>query len=268
MSSPDLPPVSDADIDTLVSAGTLLLALDVDGTLAGFSTDPMSVRLVPDAHRAVQVLRQLPHTTVMLLSGRDLSQLRVITGYEPVPVPTAEDIRLVGSHGAEPADVAVSVLTDVQAALLDQVTSLAEEYAGLVEGMWVERKPFSRGLHRRGVPDGAAAVRATEHFRAAVTELDGVHVTDGKDILEVAVTDMTKGRYLQWYTGTTEPDRVLFVGDDVTDETALGILRPQDLGVKVGAGETTASRRVADPSAVGELLLRIAAARGARGLRP
>lgn len=277
MTTPVPGPVTDSDIDDLASAGSLLLALDVDGTLAGFSADPLSVRLVPDADRAVNILRQLPDTTVMLLSGRDLRQLRIITGFEPLATPGPDDVRLVGSHGAEPAensagaaergadsDSAPDVLTPEQSALLERITVLAEEQASRDGGLWVEYKPFSRGLHRRTAEDAATGEAATEALRAAVKDLPGVHLTDGKKILEVAVSDMTKGRYLEWFTTVTGPDKVLFIGDDVTDETALSILRPQDLGVKVGDGGTAASRRVADPDAVAAELLRIADARAPR----
>jgi trehalose 6-phosphate phosphatase len=47
---------------------------------------------------------------------------------------------------------------------------------------------------------------------------------------------------------------VLYVGDDVTDEDAFAALRPDDVGVKVGAGQTLARYRVADPAAVRDLL--------------
>ena len=49
---------------------------------------------------------------------------------------------------------------------------------------------------------------------------------------------------------------MLYAGDDVTDEHALATLDPAagDVGVKVGAGETVASFRVADPDAVAEVL--------------
>ena len=262
-----LPPVSDADIADLASSPTLLVALDVDGTLADFSPDPLSVRLVPGSDRAVRQLCRMPGTTVMLLSGRDLRQLRIITGFEPLEFPGPDDVRLVGSHGAEPAekdadaDGSPDMLTPAQVALLERITAVAEEQASRDEGLWVEYKPYSRGLHRRTAVDAAEGLAATEALRAAVQDLPGVTLTVGKAILEVAVTDMTKGRYLQWYTEATRPDRVVFIGDDLTDETALRVLRPGDVGVKVGDGETAAIRRVAGTAEVADVLRRLTDAR-------
>lgn len=262
-----LPTVSEQDIADLASAHSLLLALDVDGTLAEFSTDPLTVRLIPDATRALNLLRNMPNTTVMLLSGRDLAQLQIITEFNAIATPGPTDVRLVGSHGAEPAEHHSSssstsdLLSEDQLALLDQITAAAEEQATRDPGLWVEHKPFSRGFHRRGAVNHSVAEAATESFRQAVVDMPGVHLTDGKGILEVAVTDMTKGRYLHWFTSLAHPERVLFIGDDTTDETALMVLRPGDLGVKVGEGDTVASRRITDPRATADVLLRIAAAR-------
>jgi trehalose 6-phosphate phosphatase len=58
---------------------------------------------------------------------------------------------------------------------------------------------------------------------------------------------------------------VLFAGDDVTDEDALRSLGPQDLGVRVGGGETTASLRVDDIAAFVAVLEDVARLRRAHG---
>jgi trehalose 6-phosphate phosphatase len=269
-----LPSVSTDDIQYLAEVPHLLVALDFDGTLAGFSTDPLSVRMVPGARDAIDRLAGCSGTTVMLLSGRNLEILEPVAEVTAVSSPSPGDILLVGSHGAEPADAAGSGLDEDQQTLLATLAEKADAYATRDPGMWVERKPFAVGLHIRGAADRRTGLTAYEEFRLAVQKLDGVTVTPGKDIVEVSVSPVTKGSYLQAYIDRTQPDAVVFAGDDVTDETALRVLDQQglspsgdsypgrpDLGIRVGDGDTAAHRRLPDPDAVAATLSRLAEAR-------
>src|SRR5699024_8098435 len=92
----------------------------------------------------------------------------------------------------------------------------------------------------------------------------GVHAISGNQVVELAVVDATKGESLQRLrmhlgTGTgTGTLPVLYAGDDVTDETALGVLGRGDVGIKVGTAPTVAPPRVADEQAVAEVLSQLA----------
>ena len=140
--------------------------------------------------------------------------------------------------------------------------------------MWVERKPAARVLHVRLLEDEVRKRRVLDHAMSFFRPIGGVHVTEGKDILEIAVLDVTKGSYLEAARNEYGADAVLFIGDDVTDETAQAVLnqggdashhpaRP-DVGVRVGDGETLAQRHLADPTAVAAFLAELSAARGRR----
>ena len=65
---------------------------------------------------------------------------------------------------------------------------------------------------------------------------------------------MSKGLALDRLRERVAADAVLFAGDDVTDETAFARLRPGDVGVKVGDGDTAAEYRVDAPPDITTLL--------------
>ena len=73
--------------------------------------------------------------------------------------------------------------------------------------------------------------------------------------------DANKGRCLTWLAFHVGAARTGFLGDDVTDESAFAVLRQQDVGFKVGPGDSAANRRLTDPVAVAEFLKSLAAAR-------
>ena len=100
----DLPEFSPADLDRLAQVDQLLVAMDFDGTLAEFSDSPTDVRAVPGAIEALQDLAACPGVLVVLISGRHLTQLSDVSGLPILANPGDGDVRLVGSHGAQPAD--------------------------------------------------------------------------------------------------------------------------------------------------------------------
>lgn len=258
------------DITALAQAPQLLVAMDFDGTLAHFSVDPNACRAVPGALEAMQQLSEMPGTTAMVISGRNVELLSRATQLNPARAAQARTpgdgiIRLVGSHGAEPADRPVVQLSDPQRELLAELLRFAETQASRDEGIWVERKPFAVGLHTRAATDRRVAASAVAEFAAFADEHPGAKTTLGKDILEVAVTSATKGGYVSDYLAQAHPpvDKVIFAGDDTTDETVMSILSFDrgDVGVKVGDGETAGNRRVATPEDVRDLLQQLAEAR-------
>jgi trehalose 6-phosphate synthase/phosphatase len=82
----------------------------------------------------------------------------------------------------------------------------------------------------------------------------------GKDVVEVSVVTTSEGAALRRRRGTAaaelgvEKVRVLYAGDDTTDEHAFSTLESGDLTIKVGTGDTLASHRVPDPDALAAVL--------------
>ncbi|MCU1572676.1 MAG: haloacid dehalogenase [Micrococcaceae bacterium] len=242
----------------LCKADTLLVAMDFDGTLAPLVPRADDARPLPASAAAFAALADLPGTTTALISGRALASLR------SVATPPGSTL-LIGSHGAEVwlgPDAAPLQLDEAAAERLDNATSVLKEVTDHFPGTSLEHKPAGVVLHtRQATPDTAAA--AVDAARTALSQLPELYVTDGKQVLEVAVVRADKGdgiRVLREATGATA---VLFAGDDVTDEDGFGALGPDDLGVKVGDGHTRARYRIGSPEDVPALLQAVLAARKA-----
>ena len=229
------------------AAPTLVVACDYDGTLAPFVDNPEDAVPAPGGLDALRRLAELPRTTVALLSGRNRAALARVSGADAPLV-------LVGSHGSEWEGGFDRPLDDDEVERLARVRGELEEIVSRTPDAHVESKPTAAVLHVRPVEDPALRERALAEAMAGPAAGDGVFVTRGKNVVEIAVREASKGAAIETLVGQTGADVVVFIGDDVTDERGFARLRPQDVGVKVGPGETAAEHRVDDIPAVIALL--------------
>ena len=245
----------DEAVRALAAAPRLLVALDFDGVLAPIVPVPADARPLPAAAAAIDALAALPDTTVALVSGRGLANLTAVSGFGP-------PVHLIGSHGGEFADTdgAGSMLDDAARARLGRLSAELRELVAGEPGVTLEDKPAGVAVHVRNA-ERAVAARVLDAVRAGPASRAGVATTPGKEVLDLAVLEVSKGSALDRLRERIGADAVFFAGDDVTDETAFARLRPGDLGVKVGDGDTAAEHRVADPEAVAALLEDLVAAR-------
>lgn len=230
----------------------LLVAIDFDGTVSPIVDDPADAEPLPAAVDAIETLAGLAGTTVALVSGRALADLAARSTLGP-------PVRLVGSHGVEIDDLAVDLPLG-GAQLLARIRTELASIADGVAGVLVETKSASVAIHVRQATRRDAA-RVTRAALDGPGAWDGVHVLQGKEVVELAVVAPDKGAALQRLRVQTSADAVVYVGDDVTDEAAFAALTGDDIGVKVGAGTTLAAFRVDDPHDVTELIARLAAVR-------
>lgn len=265
MTAPGSTPLEDAltqALDALAASPHPLVALDFDGVLAPLVDDRDAARPLERSAAAVAALADLEGeraVEVALVSGRPLESLVQLAG------PPAR-VGLVGSHGAEvrlpDEDETGTPLDAAQEALLGDVVARVRAVAAQHPGTDVETKPAGAVLHTRGA-DVATASAAQRAVQDGPGRLPGVRSLRGKDVVELAVLDVDKGRSVQMLRERVEASAVLYVGDDVTDEHAFAVLDEAagDVGVKVGDGDTAAGFRVADPEAVSALLEHLVAAR-------
>ncbi|MGE2834186.1 trehalose-phosphatase [Mycobacterium sp. SMC-4] len=238
----DLPADLTAALDAVARVPRLLVTSDFDGTLAPIVAHPSDARPLPAAADALTALAELPDTEAALISGRALADLRVLSG-----LPAS--VHLVGSHGAE---FASGFTHRIDPQLLQTITDTLRAIAADKPGVTVETKPASVALHVRnaGESDAEAALAAAWDAAAGWD----AHVTTGKAVLEFAVIDTDKGEAVDILRSEHAASAVVFFGDDVTDEKAFRRLDGDDVGVKVGSGDTLARYRVDSPDDVAAAL--------------
>lgn len=236
---------ADDDLTALARTPRLLVALDFDGTLSPLMDKPMAARMLPAARDAVHALAALPCTTVALVSGRSLSDLRIIAEHRD-----DSPILLAGSHGAEfwtPTDGVILPDDDpAEVVRRDRLRAEAEAATRRLPGVYIEPKTFGFGVHTRRA--STADARTADD---AVDALVGAHAPhwrrrSGHDIVEYAFRAEGKDTAVAWLRARNQATAVLFAGDDTTDEDALRALAPGDLGVHVGTGRPTAAAVVVD----------------------
>jgi trehalose-phosphatase len=258
-------------LEAFVTRDRILLAMDFDGTLAPIVEDPDAAEPIPLAVDAIRALAGLPHTHVAVISGRPLDELRRLIDH-------LEGVALVGSHGAEidesdlvadddelgPVGDDDDLLDDNEAQLLAYVRDAVADIVDTHPGTALEEKPAAVVLHTRRA-DREEAIGATSDALQGPGSWPDVHVLRGKEVVELAVTDVTKGRALRRLRADLGlgSGGVFFAGDDTTDERAFAVLDDDagDVTVKVGGGATAARHRVGGPRDLAELLAVVARAR-------
>ena len=254
-----LPAELSSALEQLAAAPRVLVASDFDGVLAPLVADPTTSRALPGTLEALEGLAALPDTHTAVVSGRDLDTLTSLTGLADSAVTR------IGTHGAQTSRSSSPDLTPEQQEALGRVTRDLQALAeGQPAGLHLETKPSAVVLHTRRMTDRAAA-DAVEAAALEVTRRHpGLHVLQGKQVVEVGVVRADKGTALLALRDEVGAELVAYFGDDVTDEDAFRALGPDDLTVKVGEGDTAARFRVGTPEDAAAALIRLCELRSTR----
>ena len=150
--------------------------------------------------------------------------------------------------------------------MLARITRALADVADGVDGTLVEEKPTSTALHVRNA-DPEARPAVLDAVRSGPSTWDGVRTVEGKQVIELLISPTDKGGAVEALRERFRPDRVVVLGDDVTDEDAFAALGPDDLGIKIGAGATVARTVVDSQDEVAMVFRELARARR-RALSP
>ena len=217
------------------------LFLDFDGTLAGLQSNPDTVFLSPERISLLQSLAARMNSALAVVSGRDVRDLdRRIPG----------DIWRVGGHGSDicapgqrPRAYAPAAPDSLHRALFE----LTQEHPGTR----LEVKGPVLALHYRQAPDAREAL--SRKLGEILDHQPDYALQAGKMVFEAKPDGANKARAIArlMQMPPFRGRKPIMVGDDVTDED--GMREAIDRGgraIKVGAGNTVADDRLADPTQV------------------
>jgi trehalose 6-phosphate phosphatase len=238
----------------------LLLFLDYDGTLVEIAPRPELARPTPELLELLRRLTAQGDLKLIVVSGRPLRDLQ-----ELLPVP---GLNFLGSHGGEAFIAGRPYPLPVATVNHKELSRWRSRLAAVLQpfrGWWIEDKPQGFALHYRQVPAEHAYefIRILGRWQEQLRQEGGFQVLSGKRVLEILPLSVSKGAAIQkilllpGFLGFFP----VYLGDDITDESAFLFLQGRGLTIKVGRPrtETAASHYLPDTNAVKYFLSLLAA---------
>jgi trehalose 6-phosphate phosphatase len=183
-------------------AGSPVVLLDLDGTLAPIVAHPARARVDAAAIAAIHALLAA-EVTVGIVTGRPSHEARAL-------LPGLGDVAIAGLYGLEGAP-------EVPADVIDEL----ERAAGAVPGAWVERKGATAAVHVRASPEASWAPLAARLERIA--RGSGLEVHAGKAVFDLVPAGVgRKGAAVERLADGA--DSVVYAGDDLPDLEAFAAL--------------------------------------------
>jgi trehalose 6-phosphate synthase/phosphatase len=255
----ELNPLGDSDFEAwlgdFMNGYRLALFLDYDGTLSSLRDHPSLATLSPAMRAALEACAKREDTRIAVVSGRALADVTKMVDHE--------GLIFAGNHGLEidGNDFPHFVHEDL-VHYRKRAEELARSLSRLeVDGAWTEAKGPTLTYHYRAVPaqNREALIRDARSIinEAGYQARDAHHAVEARPPI-----GWDKGRAVLHILRTlyspawSEHVRVIYVGDDHTDEDAFRFLAGLAMTFRVGSADTptAATRRLPNVEAVRTLL--------------
>lgn len=239
--------------ETLFQSGAevppLAIFTDFDGTLVDIAERPDQVQVSSGlTDQLDQATRDFDHAFAVI-TGREIADIDRFLA--PLQLPVA------GAHGSQRrrADGSMEELDQSLVHGAEQIARAVEPLLQAHPELLIEPKAGAVALHFRQAPDLGEMCRLA--MEEALTAHPEFSLVPGKMVFEARPAGFDKGAALRAFM-EEEPFRgriPIFIGDDRTDEDAFRAAQELGgIGIKLGAGETSARMRIADVASVHALL--------------
>ncbi len=220
----------------------LALFLDYDGTLTPIVRRAEDAVLSDSMRSLLTELAE--RCTVAIVSGRDRRDAEGMVQLDNLVYAGSHGFDIRGPDGLEMQHQDASDLLPE----LDAAEEELRAQLGPIKDARVERKKFAIAIHYRDVRSQQDIEQIEKAVDAVLEEHQGLRKRGGKKIFELQPdVPWDKGHAVSWLTEALKLDHagvlVMYLGDDVTDEDAFGVLADQENGIGIRVGDEDADTR-------------------------
>ena len=212
------------------------ILLDYDGTLAPYQKLPS---LAAPSDELINLLSELtndPKNELVIISGRDADTLEKWLGTLPMNMIAEHGacVKYKGDHWKE--------LVTINTEWKEQVRPMMELFVDRCAGSFIEEKKSTLAWHYRNTNSELGFMRSRElrNNLLQLTTNTSLQVVDGNKVLEVRMVGVDKGAAATSMLAHIQPDFILCIGDDATDEDMFRALKDRGHTIKIGRANTSA----------------------------
>ncbi len=233
---------------------------DLDGTLAPIAPHPKDVKISNSTIDLLQAISEQKNCEFVVVSGRDKEFL------EEQFLDFDFNFPLAACHGAycySPVDSQWHTrIPQDSTKWKDKVLEVLELYSLRTPESFIEDKGHAITWHYRNSPRDFAEFLANKLFfeLEEILANQPAQVTRGKKVIEVKSIHANKGFFVQQWVQSKvhQPDFVVAVGDDTTDEDMFSALQGRKdikpICIKIGNEDTVAHYLIKDQLSVNQFL--------------
>lgn len=231
-------------------AGNRCLLLDYDGTLVPFTRIPSEAEPDNTVRELLTRLASDRKNHVVIISGRDGSSLDRWLGELPITLVAEHGASVKMRNGAWQQSVSVSDLWK------EEIRRIMQLFVLRCAGSFVEEKPNTIAWHYRNTQTGLGFSRSRELLNtlSQLIQNTTLQVIDGNKVVEVRVAGFDKGATALKIISEQDPDFVLCMGDDTTDEDMFKALEGEAYTIKINGGASAAQYTILSQQRVPTLL--------------
>lgn len=234
-----------------------LIMLDYDGTITNLVStyNPKQSRPSEEVISLLKDLTALENTILCVVSGRPRKVLD--TWFKGIPMAMSAEHGMWIKSDGEWSRQQIS-----WGGYKEPIKKLLNQYVERTPGAAIEEKDFSIVWHYRNVPSELAQARnaSIEYELTNLLRNSDFGIFKGSKVIEIKPERINKGIAVEDLMAIDNPDFILCVGDDTTDEDMFRVVPDKGFSIKVGLGETNARFQVVEVSDVLKLLKKLIAA--------